>query len=196
MQILKVRKDNLSTAISKVVSVLKQGKVIACPTDTVYGLVADATSAKAVQKVFAIKGRPNSKALPVFVKDTKMARRLARVSEKQEAFLEKAWPGKVTAVLESRGGLPKGLEQEGTIALRIPNYALIHSILQKLGRPLTGTSANISGESVCLDSRAVLAQFRGRKVQPDMLLDAGRLPTSKPSLIIDITGKDYTILRS
>ena len=175
---------------------IRRGQIVVCPTDTVYGLLADAANKKAVQKVFEIKGRPKNRALPVFVKDIKMAKRLARISKKQEAFLEKTWPGKVTAVLENRGVLPEGLEERGTVALRIPNYELIHKILQKLDRPLTGTSANISGEPACLDGKEVLAQFRGRKAQPDVLLDAGKLPPSKPSMIIDITGKDYTVLRS
>ncbi|HCM36559.1 MAG TPA: threonylcarbamoyl-AMP synthase [Candidatus Wildermuthbacteria bacterium] len=196
MRVLRVNIENIGRAAQEAYAALEAGGVVVCPTDTVYGLLADAANKKAVQKVFEIKGRPKNRALPVFVKDIKMAKRLARISKKQEAFLEKTWPGKVTAVLENRGVLPEGLEERGTVALRIPNYELIHKILQKLDRPLTGTSANISGEPACLDGKEVLAQFRGRKAQPDVLLDAGKLPPSKPSMIIDITGKDYTVLRS
>src|SRR3989344_2054981 len=196
MKVVRIPIDDIGGAVQEAYAALGKGGVVVCPTDTVYGLLADATNEKAVQKIFEIKGRPKNKALPIFVKDMKTAKRVAHISKKQETFLKKAWPGKVTAILRSKGVLPEGLEKDGTIALRIPKYELPHRILEKLDRPLTGTSANISGEPSCLEAKEVLTQFAKRKVRPDMVLDAGALPPSKPSMIIDITGKEYSILRS
>jgi len=181
--------------IAQAVAVIKKGKVVVCPTDTVYGLVVDATNKKAVQRVFQIKGREKGKALPVFVKNITMAKRLARVSKEQEKFLKKVWPGKVTVVLESKGVLPIELKTQGKIALRIPNHKTVAALLRKTGVPLTGTSANVSGQPSCSSAAEVLAQFAQRKHKPDLVLDQGTLPKSKPSKIVDITGKKYKVIR-
>jgi len=181
--------------IAQAVAVIKKGKVVVCPTDTVYGLVVDATNKKAVQRVFQIKGREKGKALPVFVKNITMAKRLARVSKEQEKFLKKVWPGKVTVVLESKGVLPIELEMNGKVALRIPKHETVAALLQKTGVPLTGTSANVSGKPSCLSAKEVLAQFAQRKRKPDLVIDEGKLPKSKPSKIVDITGGKMRILR-
>ena len=92
---------------AEIVQELKRGKMVVSPTDTVYGLLVDATNRRAVKKVFQVKGREKGKPLPVFVKDIAMAKRFACVSKEQEKFLKTAWPGKVTVVLKSRERLPK-----------------------------------------------------------------------------------------
>lgn len=181
--------------ITAVIQALKKGQVLACPTDTVYGLLADATNKKAVAKVFLIKGREKGKSLPVFVSSIAMAKKFARVSSSQEKYMRKAWPGKVTAVLKSRGVLPKETGTQESIGLRIPKHELVQLILQKVKVPLTGTSANLSGEPPLSDSKEVFRQFQNRKYQPDILIDAGKLPFSKPSKVIDITGQKKKVLR-
>jgi L-threonylcarbamoyladenylate synthase len=178
--------------IEEVVGVLENGEVVAAPTDTVYGLLADATNEEVVEKVFQIKGREKGKALPVFVRDIEMAKELAEISAEQEKFLKENWPGKVTAVLESKHVLPKALELNGKVALRIPDYELINELLD---RPLTGTSANVSGQPPCSSAQAVIKQFEERDYQPDLVLDAGELPKSNPSKVVDITGDTEEIIR-
>ena len=196
MQIRDVNSDNYSRVIKDVVQALEKGKVFVCPTDTVYGLIADATNKKAVAKVFQIKGREKTKSIPIFVKDLTMARRLARITKKQEQFLKKVWPGKITALLLSKRTLPDEIEVTEKIGLRIPDYPLVEAISKKFNRPLTGTSANISGFPSCSDSTDVIEQFKARKYRPDMIIDAGTLPKSKPSKVVDITGEKKKILRS
>jgi len=181
--------------ILEAVQELNKGKVVVCPTDTVYGLLADATQEEAVERVFEIKGREKGKALPVFVKDIEMAKELAYISTKQEKFLKEHWPGKVTVVLQSKQVLPKGLELDGKIALRIPDYELLNDILKELKRPLTGTSANISGQPSCLSAQEVITQFKTREPQPDLVLDAGELADSEPSTVVDITGEAKNVIR-
>ncbi|TSC75231.1 MAG: Sua5/YciO/YrdC/YwlC family protein [Parcubacteria group bacterium Gr01-1014_30] len=177
---------------------VRQGKVLVCPTDTVYGLVCDATNKKAVEKLFKVKKRKLSKFLPIFVKDISMAKRLAHIDKKQEKFLRKVWPGKVTAVLERKTKSAKrkiyGIDKN-KIGLRIPNYKLVLDLLKNTNRPLTGTSANISGKPASTKIGEVLRQFSGKKHKPDLIINRGNLPKSKLSRVVDLTGKKIKILR-
>src|SRR3989344_6369022 len=109
MKVLRLTSDDFEKILKEAVRSLKKGNVLACPTDTVYGFVADATNAKAVRKISQIKGREKGKPIPIFVKDIAMAKFLAKIDKSQEAFLEKVWPGKVTVILESKNKLPKEL---------------------------------------------------------------------------------------
>lgn len=182
-------------SIQEAVQALKKGKVLACPTDTVYGFVGDATNAKAVGKIFQIKGREKGKPIPIFVKDIKMARSLAKMSKIQERFCGKVWPGKVTVILQSKNKLPKELGTTKTIGLRQPKYKFLHLLLEAYGKPLTGTSANLSGKPPLSNSKEIIAQFQNRKHRPDVIIEAGILPPSKPSKVVDITGSKHIILR-
>lgn len=195
MRILRVEGSSLKAVVQDVAQALQQGRVIACPTDTVYGLIVDATSQEAVDKVFQIKQREKSKPIYVFVKDIEMAREYAQINKEQEEFLKKNWPGKVTAVLEGKHKLAEGIELGGKIGLRIPKHQFVQDILEKFGKPLTGTSANISGIPSCQDSKEVVAQFEGQELRPDIVIDAGKLPESNASQIIDITETPYRVLR-
>ena len=195
MTIWEINSKNFEAVAKKAALALRKGKVLACPTDTVYGLLTDATNKKAVERVLLIKGREKTKPLPIFVSNIAMAKRLAKVSRGQERFLKKSWPGKVTVVLKSKRILPAETGTTESIALRIPKHSLARLILGKVRRPLTGTSANLSGEPPLSDSKEIFRQFQNRKHKPDMVLDAGVLPKSKPSKVIDITGVKHKVLR-
>lgn len=198
MEILNLNQKNLPKIIKRLTKSLKQANVIVCPTDTVYGLIADATNKKAVKKLFKIKKRDFKKPVPIFVKDIEMAKKLAFVNKEQEKFLKKAWPGKVTAVLKLKIVNSKlkiyGIEKK-TIALRIPKYKFIQELLKRVNRPLTGTSANISGKPASTKIKEVISQFRKEKLQPDLIINAGNLKKNKPSTVIDLTLTPPTILR-
>jgi len=195
MIVWEINSKNLETIAKKAALALQKGEIVACPTDTVYGLIADAANKKAVKRVLLIKGRKETKPLPIFVKNISMAKHFAKVSPLQERFLRKVWPGKVTAVLESRGILPKETGTQESIGLRIPNYTLVHLMLGKVRRPLTGTSANLSGTPSLSDSKELIAKFQRRKYKPDIVLDAGVLRKSKPSKVVDIRGAKYKVIR-
>ena len=214
MKILKLSSKNQKEIIEEVRKAIKEEKVIVLPTDTVYGLVCDATNEKAVEKVFKIKRRKIGKPIPIFIKDLKMAKKLAFVDKRQEKFLKKMWPGKVTVILRPKrlqptlvppvpsGGpagpykFPKGIgKPKKEIGLRIPNYKMINQLLLNINRPLTGTSANISGMPPSTKIKEVLKQFKNQKYQPDLVIDVGNLKPSKPSTVIDITTSPPKILR-
>ena len=195
MQIFSLSQQDFPSVVKKAAAALLKGMVLVCPTDTVYGLLADATNKKAVEKVFKIKGRREGKPLPIFVKDIVMAKTLAEVSFLQEKYMRKVWPGKVTLVLKSRGKLPKETGTAERIGLRIPKHRFAQAVLKEVRRPLTGTSANLAEKPSLSESKKVIAQFQNRKYKPDIVFDAGKLPYSRPSKVIDITGAKSKVLR-
>ena len=177
------------------VQLLKKGKVIVFPTDTVYGMLADATNKQAVEEIFKIKKRNRKKSLPIFVKNIKEAKKIAWISKEQEIFLKSVWPGKVTAVLKRKKKRKLfGLNKE-TIALRIPDYQPIQFLLDKTGLPLIGTSANISGRPSSTEIKKLINQFKDQKNHPQLIFSASDLKAVRPSKIIDLTGPKLKILR-
>jgi len=188
-------KNSAKEIIQKAVEIIKKGGVAVFPTDTVYGLLADARNEKAVAKIFKIKRRPKTKPLAIFIKDIKMARKYAFISKKQENFLKKNWPGKLTVILKSKNNLSEGVGAENkTIGIRIPDYKLINLLFEKINFPVAQTSANISGNEATTKIKEVLRQFIGRKTEPDLIINAGDLRQNQPSKIIDLTkGTPLTI---
>ena len=187
MKVLKLNKRNIKEGVKESVVLIKQGKVIICPTDTVYGLLCDATNKKAVNKIRLIKKRPKSKPIPVFVRDIKMARTLVKIDKEQEKFLMKVWPGKVTAVLESKKG-------RGMIGIRIPKHKFVLDLIKKANRPLAETSVNISGQLPVNSVKNMVKLFQNKKNRPDLILDAGVLIKAKSSKVIDLT-RNFRVLR-
>ena len=171
------------------VKAIKSGKVLVCPTDTVYGLICDAGNKKAVERIYKIKKRPKNKLIPVFVSDINMAKKIAKIDSRQEEYLKKVWPGEVTVVLRKKLG-------NGTIGIRIPRHKWLLHLVEQLNGPVAETSANISGQPPTTKIKEVLKQFEGRKYQPDLIIDAGNLPKNKPSKVIDLTVWPPKILRS
>ncbi len=169
--------------LPKAVTALKRGLVLVCPTDTVYGLICDASNKKAVERIYKIKKRPREKLIPVFVSNIKMAKKLADINSGQEKFLNKVWPGPVTAVFHYKKP-----------GIRIPNYKFVLDLIKHIG-PLAETSANISGGPPTTKIKEVLKYFKGREHRPDLILDAGDLKPAKPSQVIDLTGSEPVILR-
>ncbi|HBT81117.1 hypothetical protein A2757_00310 [Candidatus Giovannonibacteria bacterium RIFCSPHIGHO2_01_FULL_48_47] len=131
MKVLKFSAKNIEEAVR----VLKKGGVVEIPTDTVDGLVCDYYNKAAEEEIFRLKKRPREKILSIFVSSIDEVKKIVPVSENQEKFLRKIWPGKVTAVLKKDVG-----------GFRIPNDEFVLEVLKKFGGPLLQTSANISGE--------------------------------------------------
>lgn len=163
--------------LKRAVKVIKEGKVLVCPTDTVYGLICDAADKKAVEKLYKIKKRPKNKPIPIFVSNIEMAKKIAKISPRQEKFLKNVWPGALTAVLSKKKG-------KGTIGIRIPNHKFVLNLVKHIG-PLAETSANISGMSASTKISDVLKQFKNEKNQPDLVIDSGDLPLSTASKVLD-----------
>ncbi|KKT15741.1 MAG: hypothetical protein UV98_C0045G0009 [Parcubacteria group bacterium GW2011_GWB1_43_6] len=183
MMVLKIKDQK----VDELAKLIKKGGVVVCPTDTVYGLICDAKNKKAVTRIYLIKKRTKNKPLPVFVRNIAMAKTLVKIDKDQEGFLKKVWPGAVTVILKSKN-------RQGTIGIRIPNHKFVLNLVKRAG-PLAETSANISGQPSTTKIREVLRYFKGRKYQPDLVLNAGDLKPANPSQIIDLTGLEPVILR-
>ena len=177
------------------INTLKKEKVIVFPTDTVYGLLCDISSKKAVNLLFKIKKRNKKKPLPIFVGNISLAKKIAYINKKQERFLKKVWPGQVTVILKAKKKYVEGVSKNNRIGLRIPKYKLLNNLLKKIKIPLSGTSANISKKPSSTNIEKIINQFKSEKVQPNLIVSANKLKKSKPSTIVDLTKSDIKILR-
>ena len=126
MEITKGSKEELK----KILVALKEGKVLVCPTNTVYGLICDAQNKKAIEKIFSIKKRPKDKAILVFINSVADAKKIAEVDKNQEKFLKNNWPGQVTVVLKGKPGLSPLLYKNSTMGMRVPDYKFLNLILK------------------------------------------------------------------
>jgi len=198
MEIIKTNNNRIEAEIiSKAVDVLKAGGVAVLPTDTAYALCADATNKKAVEKVFDIKGREKTKAIYVFVSGLGMASNYGAFSNKAKEMVAKYWPGQLTIIVKKKNGsLDAITPNTKTIGLRMPKSELIKEITQKLGKPITGTSANIAGETPAYNIDEFLKQTEKQKsLLPNLILNAGPLPKRPVSTIIDLSRRKIKILR-
>lgn len=174
---------------------LAAGGVAAVPTDTLYGLAANALDPAAIGRVFALKGRDFHKPLPVVVRDPAQAATLtpqlpSRFYELTAAF----WPGPLTLVLPAAPHVPAALTAgTGTIALRQPNLPFLRALLTATGFPLTATSANRSGAPSCRTAAEVIAQL-GEDCP--LVVDAGPSPSALPSTILDLCASEPRLIRA
>lgn len=189
---------NQAEILNQAVSVLKKAGLVLVPSDTVYGLAVDATSEKAVKKLINFKSRSLGKAISIFVENLEMAKKYVQISKKNLNILKKILPGCFTAVLPSRHKLAGNLESEkGTLGIRIPEFDFINDLVKKYGKPLTATSANLSGRSPHYSVTSFIDSLSDKKKkQIDMIVDFGKLPRNKPSTVVDLTLSKFKILRS
>ncbi len=187
MEKIKASKSN----VNKIVTALKNGAVLISPTDTIYGFICDAGNKKAVEKIFEIKRRDKAKPLGIFVKDTKTAEKFAFVNKEQEDLLENS---KVTVILKSKKKALSKLVYKGqTIGIRIPDYKLLNVILNKFGRPVAQTSANLSEQLPITKISEIIEYFKKEDI---IIIDGGDLPKREPSKVIDSTNKEINIIRN
>ncbi len=162
-----------AAAITEAADILRHGGLVAFPTETVYGLGADATNGKAVAAIFAAKGRPQFNPLIVHVKDLAQAGTLVRFSPAASWLAELFWPGALTLVLPRRRGSPvsllvsAGLE---TIALRVPAHPVAQRLLVECGLPVAAPSANRSSRISATTASHVADELRGKV---DLIIDGG-----------------------
>lgn len=173
---------------------ISRGKVVAVPTDTFYGLAADPFNLSAVEQIYRIKGRPESRALPILVSSVEQAAGLVRSLPTSFLTLaEKFWPGALTIVMEASYRLPlKVTGNTGRVALRMPDAQVIWSLIEAVAGPITGTSANISGQPSCTNADLLMAQL-GERVP--LILDAGETGAILASTILDLRDDGWRIVR-
>jgi L-threonylcarbamoyladenylate synthase len=179
--------------VEKGISVLKNGGIVAFPTDTVYGLGAGIGITRAIERVYQVKKRPRTMPLPLLLADISQIDQVASAVPKTAGLLaDRFLPGALTLVLPSSPSLPESVTGGGkTVAVRIPDHPVPIALAHGLGTPIVGTSANLSGSPSALTAGEVHAQL-GDKV--DLIIDGGRCP-GKESTIVDLSGENPVILR-
>ena len=186
-------KNTNNKILKEVAKQLRAGAVVVYPTDTAYGLGCDATNAKAVAKIFKIKGRDAKKALPMIVADTKMAKKFFKLATRHSQLATRHWPGPFSIVHRAKKGIVKAALKKGTAAVRVPDSDIARTLSKYLGRPLIATSANISHQPTCYSVKAYLTQVgrnhapRATRYVPDIVLDAGALRRRRPSTIVKVS---------
>jgi L-threonylcarbamoyladenylate synthase len=182
-------------AIQEAAKWIVNGGVVAIPTDTLYGLAADPFSAHAVARVFAVKGRSAERALPLIAADAaQVSVHLGRLSADAERLATRFWPGPLTLLVAA----PRTLANEvtggtGKVGVRVPADAVARAICAAVGRPITATSANVSGQAATADPGQV-ERALGDRI--DLLIDTGATPGGAPSTIVDATGARPALVRA
>ena len=197
MQIIKIDLNkNYDDVIVEACRILRLGGVVVYPTDTVYGLGVNACDSFAVNQIFKIKKRAYSKPLPIIARNIKWVEALAFLNAKTRKVVELIWPGAVTAVLPGRNQVSSMVTAGGSsVGVRIPDFVFTDRLLGRFGYPLTATSANISGEEATNDAGKIIERFTNSICRPNLIIDAGILPKSKPSTVIDFTSGLPKVLR-
>jgi len=197
MKIVEIKENNYQKVISETTEVLKNGGLVVFPSDTVYILAVDPTNEKAVEKLLAFKNRWTGKAISIAVLDQKMALDYVKLNENGESIYKNLLPGPFTIVSNGKHKTAKGIEAEnGTLGIRIPDNKYIHDLIEKLGKPVTATSANLSGRTPNYSITSFLRPLSNKKKKMiDLIVGEGKLPINKPSTVIDATEAELKILR-
>ena len=180
-------------AVTEAARLIREGHLVAFPTETVYGLGADATNDRAVAAIFAAKGRPAFNPLIIHIADLGMAEALVSFDDRARRAAASFWPGPLTLVLPRRPGSPISLLASAgldTIAVRVPAHPVAHALLAAAGRPVAAPSANPSGR-LSPTTAAHVADLPGLA----MVLDGGACPVGLESTILDLSGAQPTLLR-
>ena len=178
--------------LPRALEILRNGGLVAFPTDTVYGLGALAFDGKAVESIYLAKDRPVEKAIPVLIWDASDLEKIsADIPERTRALASRFWPGPLTVLVPKKPTLPESVSATATVAVRVPDHAVARELLRAAG-PMAVTSANLSGQASPSTAQEVLAQLNGRI---DLILDGGTTPGGVPSTLVDCSSNEIKILR-
>jgi len=180
--------------IDRAIKILKDGGIVAFPTDTVYGLGGNVFSIEAAERIYRVKQRPRHIPLPVLLADsTQLADIVAAVPETARYLMRHFWPGGLTLVLPKKDTLPDIITAgSNKVAVRIPDHVVPLALIRGLGAPIIGTSANISDKPSPVTAEEVDQQIGS---QIDLIIDMGRCPGGLESTVVDVTGETPVILR-
>ena len=179
--------------IKRAVSILREGGLVAFPTDTIYGLGAMPSSYDAIQRIYSVKTRNSSNPIALLLASAQDLDGVAILPDEAQPLVRRFWPGGITLVLRKEEDLYEGIGLEDTIGVRVPNLRLTLEIIRQAGGRLAVTSANLSGQPVTLAADEVLEQLGGKI---EAVIDGGRSQGGVPSTVLDCTTWPPTILRA
>lgn len=185
MDIISIGEKN---CLVKVSAVLESGGLIMHPTETCYGLAVDVFNPLALEKLYRVKQMPGDKPVSILVDSLEMARKYGDFSARALELAQKYWPGPLSIVVPRTVALPGFVNpNEAFVSIRCSSLPFCMAMVGSLGRPVTTTSANISGQPEFYVPQEVFGV--------DLLVDAGQLPLNKPSTIVKVVGDDFEVLR-
>jgi L-threonylcarbamoyladenylate synthase len=177
----------------EILSLLRNGGVMAFPTDTAYGLGADPFNTAAIDRIFEIKGRSEQKPILLLVDSIQMANSVTMQAEMLRNVADRFWPGPLTLIARAAGSIPANVTAgTGTVGVRWPVAPFAAMLIARFGRPITATSANRSGQASAITADEVQAQL-GNSV--DIIVDGGELPSRSGSTLLDVTVDPAVVLR-
>ncbi len=181
-----------ASALREAAQLLRDGKVVAYPTDTLYGLAVDPRNSDSVRRLFALKGRAGSSALTLIAADVAQAEAVGEFGAAAARLAAHWWPGPVTIVVTARPGLARETLAGGTtVGVRVPDQRVACGLARALGFCITATSANRSGTSAAVTAHEVLAMLP----DVDAVIDAGRVTGGAPSTMIGVEREHPVLLR-
>jgi L-threonylcarbamoyladenylate synthase len=179
-------------AIESAIALLKEGEIIAFPTDTVYGLASDAFHAPGIIKLFEAKGRDSNKAISILVGSRDQVKLItSHMTKMAKKLTKKFWPGGLTVIVPRKESIPELISTTKNIGIRMPDHPIALELLRSFG-PLATTSANLSGGSNPQSAIDVFDQLNGRI---PLILNGGICPGGIPSTVVDCTGEKPIVLR-
>ena len=176
--------------INKIVNAYENGQIIAYPTDTVYGIGCNPFNKDSVSKIYDIKNREGEKRFPILGFSKKELEKIVEFNTIAEKISEKFWPGQITMLLPIRKEINDKINNNGKLAVRVPNNKCVLSILEKC-KLIVGTSANISGEKSILDSN----ECKTKLPEIDILVNGGKITSLGESTIIDFVDDQLKVIR-
>jgi L-threonylcarbamoyladenylate synthase len=180
-------------AIAEAAAVIRDGGIVAYPTDTLYGLAADPRDPRAVARLFAVKGRPADRAVPVIAADERAAAEAGRLAGRTRALARHFWPGPLTLLVRADARLAPAVHSESRlVGVRVPDSVVACALALRAGGLITATSANRSGAGATADPNDLEALAA---CGLDLLLDAGPAPGGPPSTIVDATAELPLLVR-
>lgn len=196
MERLYLSQENPTNAAKRAAEALQSGGVVLFPTDTLYGLGADAFSNEAVDKIYAIKGRDEGKPIHALVRDLEMAERFAEITDDVRLLVERLPKGKVTFICKKKTGLETGIcRYIDTFGFRIPDSEFCLQMIEQFGGPVTATSANVAGMQPQRSVETILEQLGEAAQGVAIGVDGGELPASLPSTVVSFAEHHPLILR-
>jgi L-threonylcarbamoyladenylate synthase len=178
--------------IREAADMIREGLVVAYPTDTLYGLAVDPRNAEAVRRLYKLKGRAEASALTLIAADVAHARAAGDLTAPAERLAARWWPGPLTIVVRARPILARGTLGGGlTVGIRIPDHDVAIALARDAGFCVTATSANRSGGTAASNAEAVAAAL----ADVDAILDAGPSRGGAPSTIVDASARDVRLIR-
>jgi len=193
--ILKLDPNNPEQSlIDRAVKILREGGVIAYPTETFYGIGADAENEEAIEKIYMIKGRSFNKPVPVIIgKQNDVIKYAKDIPETGRRLMDRFWPGALTLLFEASHHVPQKLTAgTGKIGIRLSSNIIAINLAKTLSRAITTTSANLSGEKECSSVDDVIDSLGDRV---DAIINGGRTPGGPGSTIVDVTIDPPVIIR-